>query len=78
MLNNPFNKPNPFKAGYYESVKPYHVPSMSTKDFSHIAHNNSVRHQYSQVSNNWSFNQNNLTRKVDFSRKNELKSSQVT
>ena len=67
--NNPFNKPNPFKVGYFESIQPSYGLSSNTKDFSHFVYHDSHKNQYPRVSSNWSFNQNNLTKKVDFGRK---------
>jgi hypothetical protein len=67
--NNPFNKPNPFKVGYFESYQPSYGVSSNTKDYSHLAYHDSHKNQYSKVNNNWSFNQNNLAKKVDFGRK---------
>lgn len=54
--NNPFHKPNPFKVGYYQPIQPSHIATSNTKDFQHMLYHNTLKHQYSQVSNNWSFN----------------------
>jgi hypothetical protein len=76
--NNPFNKPNPFKSNNFETYQPPSQICSNKTDFSHFVYHNSNKLQYHRIDNNWSFNQNNLTRKVDFTKKYEPKINQAS
>lgn len=67
--SNPFNKPNPFKSNNFEKYQTSSQISSNTKDYSHFVYHDTHKMQYHRMSNNWSFNQNNLSRKVDFTKK---------
>lgn len=76
--NNPFNKPNPFKSNNFEaSQHPFQISS-NIKDYSHLVYHDSHKLQYHRMNNNWSFNENNLSKKVDFTRKYESKINQIS
>lgn len=67
--NNPFNKPNPFKSSHFENYQHSSQISSNKKDYSHFVYHDSHKLQYHQANYSWSFNENNLSKKVDFSRK---------
>lgn len=70
VQNNPFNKANPFKSGQFDKFHHAHLPTSNPTDYAHLIYHDSYKLQHSRATiNNWVFNDNNLTKKVDFNRK---------
>jgi len=79
VQNNPFNKPNPFKQIQFDRFQHPHLANKSANDYSHLVYHDSHKLQHLGVlNNNWTFNDNNLGKKVDFSRKVDLNNSQIS
>jgi hypothetical protein len=79
LQSNPFHKPSPFQLGHFEKFKLAQYPNTNSTDYSHLIYHDSYKPQQSRVSdNNWSFNENNLSKRVDFTKKYENNLSQVT
>lgn len=79
MKVNPFHKPNPFKYGNIERFHHAHLPSSDTLNNSYMTSSNTCRLKQSNISgDSWQFNENNMNRRVDFTRKYEPGGSQVS
>jgi hypothetical protein len=79
VQNNPFNKANPFKLGQFDRFHHAHLPTNNPTNYTHLIYHDSSRLQNSRaINNNWVFNNNNLTKRVDFNRKNDLNKSQIS
>ena len=70
-IQNPFQKPNPFKYNHYEKFTHAILPTSSSMNTSTSAllHESKYYQPPSSSNSNWNFNQNNFEKKVDFSRK---------
>lgn len=79
VQNNPFNKPNPFKLTHYDKFHHAHLPTNHPADYAHLVYHDPQKlHNSRAITNNWVFNDNNLSKRGDFSRKYELSKSQVS
>lgn len=67
---NPFYKPSPFQLGHFEKFKHPYLSLPKSNEYSHLVYHESLHPKQTQINdNNWAFNQNNLSRKLDFARK---------
>lgn len=76
LQNNPFHKPNPFTVVRHDRFEHPHLQSGRQPDYAHLIYKE--RGIPKPIENNWTFNENNVGRKVDFSRKYEMTASQVS
>jgi len=70
VQKNPFNKANPFKLTHFDKFHHAHLSNNNPKDYAHLIYHDSHKlHNSRVINNNWVFNDNNLSKRGDFSRK---------
>jgi hypothetical protein len=77
IQNNPFHKANPFRVVQYERFEHPHLQGQA-QDHQHLIYQEGRPMSNKVIENNWTFNENNLTRKIGFTRKQDLTSSRVS
>ena len=78
VQNNPFNRPNPFKTANFDKFYHPHLGNKTTTDYAHLIYHDSYKRSSRVLNNNWTFNDNNISKRADFSRKYELNNSQIS
>jgi hypothetical protein len=79
IQNNPFHKANPFRLIQFEKFEHAHLPAQKAQDHQQQLYKEHLRSVPARpLENNWTFKDNNLDRRHDFSRKPELANSHVS
>jgi len=75
MQGNPFHKPNPYHVYKYNKFNHPHLK----EEYSSISIRDVTRPQQAIIlENNWIFHENNLSKRVDFTKKTDTSLSQVS